>query len=61
MSKRVKINIGSINKGNYKVIDPKKIAESRKRISKKMKEAYRDFAKKEKISRESAKKLIINK
>jgi len=61
MSKRKRINIGSINKGNYKVIDPKKIAESRKRINKKMKEVSKDFAKKEKLSREDAKKLIINK
>jgi hypothetical protein len=32
MSKRVKINFESINKGRYEIIPPEKVAESRERI-----------------------------
>jgi len=58
---REKINFGSINNGNYEIIDPKLIAESRERIKKAMKPIVREFDKNQKLSRESAKKLIINK
>lgn len=34
MSKRIKINFESITKGNYKIIDPKLIDETKKRINK---------------------------
>lgn len=34
--KRTKINFENINKGNYKIISPKKIMESRLRIKKYM-------------------------
>lgn len=38
MSKRVKINFETINKGKYEVIPPEKIAETNARIKKAMKE-----------------------
>ena len=37
MSKRVKINIETINKGKYEIIPPEKIAETNARIKKAMK------------------------
>jgi len=37
MSKRVKINFETINKGRYEIIPPEKIAESRERIKQNMK------------------------
>ncbi len=37
MSKRVKINFESINKGRYEIIPPEKVAESRERIKQNMK------------------------
>jgi hypothetical protein len=45
-SERLKMNFGSINQGNYTIIDPKKLAESRERISKAMKKASMEFRKK---------------
>ena len=36
MSKRVKINFETINKGEYEIIPPENIAESRKRIAENM-------------------------
>jgi len=41
MSKRVKINFETINKGNYEIIPPEKIDESRKRIAKNMRKIIR--------------------
>jgi predicted component of type VI protein secretion system len=37
MSKRVKINFETINKGRYEIIPPEKVAESRERIKQNMK------------------------
>jgi hypothetical protein len=37
MSKRVKINFETVNKGRYEIIPPAKIAESRERIKQNMK------------------------
>jgi hypothetical protein len=37
MSKRVKINFETVNKGRYEIIPPEKIAESRERIKQNMK------------------------
>ena len=37
MSKRIKINFESINKGKYGIIPPEKVAESRERIKQNMK------------------------
>ena len=38
MSKRVKINFETVNKGKYEIIPPEKIAETNARIKKAMKE-----------------------
>ncbi len=37
MSKRVKINFETINKGRYEIIPPEKVAESREQIKQNMK------------------------
>jgi hypothetical protein len=37
MSKRVKISFETVNKGNYEIIPPEEIAESRERIKQNMK------------------------
>jgi hypothetical protein len=60
MSKREKITLGSVNNGNYTVIPPEKIAESRKRISEHMKKVVREYKKKEWLSIQDAKKLRVN-
>jgi hypothetical protein len=41
MSKRVKINFETVNKGKYEIIPPEKIAESRKRIAENMRRFIR--------------------
>jgi len=41
MSKRVKINFESVNKGKYTIIPPEDIAESNERIKKAMKTIIR--------------------
>ena len=60
MIKRVKINFGSINNGNYTVIDPNKIAESRARIAKNMKPKVMEFKRKMAQSMIDAQNFIIN-
>jgi len=60
MSKREKINFGSVNNGNYTVIPPEDIANSRKRISENMKKVIREYKRKEWLSIQDSKKLIIN-
>lgn len=47
MSKRVKINFESINKGNYTVIHPKDIAEINRKIKIEMVPIIREFERKE--------------
>jgi hypothetical protein len=47
MSKRVKINFESINKGNYTVIHPKDIAEINRKIKIEMTPIIREFERKE--------------
>lgn len=47
MSKRVKINFETCNKGKYEIISPKKINESRKNIGKAMKSFIIDLKKRE--------------
>lgn len=59
MSKRVKINFGTINKGKYTVIDPKDITEINKRIKKEMTPIIREFEKKQFESWLQAGKTII--
>jgi len=46
VSKRVKINFETINKGRYEIIPPEKIEESRKRIAKNMREFIRKLKRK---------------
>ena len=46
MSKRVKINFETINKGKYEIIPPEKIAESRERIKQNMKAFLRKLKRK---------------
>ncbi len=46
MSKRVKINFETVNKGRYNIIPPEKIAESRKRIAENMREFIRKLKRK---------------
>ena len=43
MSKRVKINFESLNKGMYTTIDPKKIAETNSRIREHMKQFKKKY------------------
>ena len=45
-TKRTKMNLGSINNGNYTIIDGEKLAESRLRISKEMKKFNKELRKK---------------
>lgn len=46
MSKRVKINFETVNKGRYEIISPEKIAESRERIKQNMKAFIRKLKRK---------------
>ena len=46
MSKRVKINFETVNKGKYEIIPPEKIAESRKRIAENMRKFIRKLKRK---------------
>jgi len=46
MSKRVKINFETINKGKYEIIPPDKIAESRERIAENMRKFIRKLNRK---------------
>jgi hypothetical protein len=46
MSKRIKINFETINKGKYEIIPPKEIAESNARIKKAMNEFIRKLKRK---------------
>jgi len=46
MSKRVKINFETVNKGKYEIIPPEKIAESRKRIAENMRRFIRKLKRK---------------
>ena len=43
MSKRVKIDFESINKGKYEIIPPEKIAETNARIKKEMKNKFSEY------------------
>ncbi len=45
MSKRVKINFETINKGKYTIIPPEDIEKSRKRISESMRKFIRNLGK----------------
>ena len=47
MSKRVKINFETINKGRYEIIPPEKVAESRERIKQNMKTFLKKMSKEE--------------
>jgi len=51
MSKRVKINFETINKGKYEIIPPKLIHETNERIRENMKKIIREYKIKDKISR----------
>ena len=46
MSKRIKINFETINKGNYEIIPPQEIAESNARIKKAMKKFIKKLKRK---------------
>lgn len=46
MSKRVKINFETINKGKYEIIPPEKMEKSRKRIRENMRKFIRNLFKK---------------
>lgn len=46
MSKRIKINFETINKGEYEIIPPEKITESNARIKKAMKKIIRKLKRK---------------
>lgn len=46
MSKRVKIDFETVNKGRYEIIPPEKIAESRERIKQNMKAFIRKLKRK---------------
>lgn len=46
MSKRVKIDFETVNKGRYEIIPPEKIAESRERIKQNMKAFLRKIKRK---------------
>jgi hypothetical protein len=47
MSKRIKINFETVNKGEYTVIHPKDIAETNERIKKEMKPIILEFERKQ--------------
>jgi len=46
MSKRVKINFETVNKGMYEIIPPEKIVESRQRIAENMRKFLRKLKRK---------------
>ena len=46
MSKRVKINFETVNKGEYEIIPPTKIADSRERIKQNMRAFLRKIKRK---------------
>jgi len=46
MSKRVKVNFETVNKGRYKVIPHEKVNESRRRISENMRKFIRKLKRK---------------
>ena len=46
MSKRVKINFETVNKGKYEIIPPEKMEKSRKRIAENMRKFIRHLFKK---------------
>jgi hypothetical protein len=60
MGKRSKISFGSINGGNYEVIDKRAIMESSQRIAAAMTVVVRRQKKFDARSREDASKLVLN-
>ena len=46
MSKRVKINFETVNKGKYEIIPPEKIAESKKMIAENMRKFIKKLKRK---------------
>jgi hypothetical protein len=50
MSKRIKINFETINKGKYEIIPPQEIAESNARIKKAMKNLIEELNRRNTVS-----------
>ena len=60
MSKRIKITFESVNKGRYKIINPRDMSESNSRPKNVMKKVVREFNINSVLSQRSAGKLVIN-